>query len=376
MKNNQKSLFSGFDAKKPIQLVLDGFSATEKLFFERLPKRPYCTDDLQTGLLIRPKETAIQFRYLQFNPPFLLSHLIFDIDQGEESCYAWERANLAEPNCSVINTENGNCHSIYTLSAPVLTTDFASQKPIKYLHAITSAYKELLKADLGYSGLISKSIFPNSGWRQMRNHTHLFSLEDLGKHVDFKRFAAHKINYAEVGLGRNCTIFNRARKWSYVAIREYRADRLASAFEEWSKRVLLHCRTLNGEFSQPMEANEVRHIAKSIAKWTWANDPSAHKAFLETQSFRGKLSLQKRTQKRAEDPLEAQKYSQIQILRGKRSGQARQEKIKNKREEALRMLNCGISMHVVAEKMGINRSTLWRWKMLQEPNQNQISALF
>lgn len=39
-------------------------------FFEdRLPHRPYCTEDLQYGVRIRPLKAALKLPYLQINPP-------------------------------------------------------------------------------------------------------------------------------------------------------------------------------------------------------------------------------------------------------------------------------------------------------------------
>ena len=38
-------------------------------FVERLPRRPYCTDDPAQGLLIRPQATALAYRHIQHNPP-------------------------------------------------------------------------------------------------------------------------------------------------------------------------------------------------------------------------------------------------------------------------------------------------------------------
>ncbi|AHX61544.1 replication primase [Aeromonas media WS] len=38
-------------------------------FVERLPSRPYCTNDKSAGLLIRPQATALAYRHIQHNPP-------------------------------------------------------------------------------------------------------------------------------------------------------------------------------------------------------------------------------------------------------------------------------------------------------------------
>ena len=62
-------------------------------FYEKLPKKPYCSDDLGRGVIIRPKRTAIQKPYIQHNPPCLVSSLVFDIDR-QDAYFAWSDANL------------------------------------------------------------------------------------------------------------------------------------------------------------------------------------------------------------------------------------------------------------------------------------------
>ncbi|WP_234888679.1 hypothetical protein [Aeromonas caviae] len=44
-------------------------SVSQASFLERLPHRPYCTDDPAQGLLIRSQATALAYRHIQHNPP-------------------------------------------------------------------------------------------------------------------------------------------------------------------------------------------------------------------------------------------------------------------------------------------------------------------
>lgn len=50
-------------------------------FKNSLPQKPYCTDDLSFGLKIRPAETAIKKRYLQYNKPTDLRWFVYDVDR-------------------------------------------------------------------------------------------------------------------------------------------------------------------------------------------------------------------------------------------------------------------------------------------------------
>ena len=49
-------------------------------FQDRLPKKPYCSDNLDYGLIIRPKEISLKYKYIQPNSPYYLHYLVFDLD--------------------------------------------------------------------------------------------------------------------------------------------------------------------------------------------------------------------------------------------------------------------------------------------------------
>jgi hypothetical protein len=76
-------------------------------FYENLPHKPYCSDDLGYGVIIRPKKTAIQKPYIQHNPPCLVTSLVFDIDRSD-AYFAWSDANLPAPTWIAKNPKNGH----------------------------------------------------------------------------------------------------------------------------------------------------------------------------------------------------------------------------------------------------------------------------
>ena len=114
-------------------------------FVERLPRRPYCTDDPAQGLLIRSQATALAYRHIQHNPPPHVSSLVFDIDHPEGYA-AWREAGLPTPHWISINqsetldeqgnSHRGRAHIGYLLATPVARTNAARQKPLRYLAAI------------------------------------------------------------------------------------------------------------------------------------------------------------------------------------------------------------------------------------------------
>jgi len=139
---------SDIEEKKPVQLNLDLFDDNG-----RWPKKPYCSDD-KTARDIRSLSTAIKRKYIQANPPHLRVWSIYDIDR-ERGAIAWEEADLPPPSWAAVNRENGHAHLVWGLSAPVLVdSPDMRQAPLRYLCAVEAAFREDLRADHGYSGLL------------------------------------------------------------------------------------------------------------------------------------------------------------------------------------------------------------------------------
>jgi hypothetical protein len=54
-------------------------------FVSQMPVKPYCSDDLSTGLRIRKKEKALEMLYIQANQPAIQTCLLFDLD--DDNCF-------------------------------------------------------------------------------------------------------------------------------------------------------------------------------------------------------------------------------------------------------------------------------------------------
>lgn len=250
-------------------------------FYRNLPHKPYCTDELGAGLIIRQKKTAIQMPYIQHNPPCLVSSLVFDIDRSD-AYFSWSDANLPPPNWIAKNRLNGHSHIGYMLATPVCTSHRAKQKIIEYTAKIQQAYSLALGADRGYSGLITKNPC-NTQWEN-----HIFDVQpyDLGYLADFVELQELKTDLREVsGLGRNCAMFDTVRFWAYKAIRAHRG----STFDLWLGKVLEKCLDANSEFIQPLPYSEIKATAKSIARYCWKKDAYCYQEFIDRQSRKGKL---------------------------------------------------------------------------------------
>ena len=258
---------------------------------ERIPRKPYCTDDLSYGIRPRSYKTAITRRYIQVNPPHLRTFLLFDLDYAG-AALAWEDNNLPMPAWAAINRENTHAHIAYALSAPVLTADFGGrQAALRYLAAVEAAYRAKLGGDDGFSGLITKNpVHPH--WELLRGVPDAirgYDLPYLADFVDLDRFKPYvgRSNVEAVGLGRNCTVFNVVSRWAYGNVLECKRQGITLA--GWRKAVYERCASVNGDFPTPMLENEVKCIAKSIGNWVWTRfTPQSKSAWHSAQNARRK----------------------------------------------------------------------------------------
>jgi hypothetical protein len=263
------------------------------LFQSKIPHKPYCTDDLASGLLIRCKSHAIQRRYIQHNPPPLLAFMVYDLDRPN-SALAWYDADLPAPAWVSVNPENGHCHIAYGLIAPVARTDAARAEPLRLAAAIESAYGDKMDADRGYSGLITKNpLHPH--WHvycpanESANHGY-YELSELAEYVTLPKKLPRGKEAA--GVGRNVSLFDDLRKWAYRAVRLHWKP---AGFPAWQAACLDKAESLN-QFPEPLPYAEIKATAKSVSKWTWQNiTPGGFRDYVERthtpelQAKRGKV---------------------------------------------------------------------------------------
>lgn len=311
-----------------------GFEAEQgqlELFEQRFPRKPYCTDDLSDGLSIRPRKTAFGRRYIQANPPTLRFWMIHDVDR-EQAALAWEDAHLPEPSWTTVNTRNGHAHLAWGISAPVLTSDAARQKPLRYLAAVESAYRLALQADPGFSGLITKNP-RHSTWRTFWGRTPFRDLGELADWVDLpKHLPKRGAKPEKVGLGRNCDLFEHLRHFAYKEVRGWKRAGGKGVFVYWQQH--LYSAALdytNLEHPQPLDHRECWHTAKSVAKWVW------NRFDLEASDRR---------------------FSALQSARGARKGRGQREQLK---PQAIELAGQGYSQRQIADRLGVARPTVQGW---------------
>lgn len=286
---------------------------------ERLPRKPYCSDELDYGVKIRTLTHALRCRYIQPNDPCRRHWLVFDVDR-EGAAFAWEHT-VAEPNITVVNPNNDHAHLLYCLDVPIYLLGKVSIKPIKFAAAVESLYHTALDACDGYAGLLCKNPLHKS-WKVLSGPTWAYDLKSLV--VEY--FPPAKIKKAKrrrkllTGLGRNCTLFEALRLWAYRNI-----NRTAwVSYDVWHRAVMDEAGQIAAQFTAaPLPYSEIKATAKSVSKWVW-------------QTLRG---LQSEYVARTHTP-------EVQAARGRKSGEARRKG--------------SITEAAPWEELGISRATWYR----------------
>jgi hypothetical protein len=297
------------------------------LFKQRLPARPYCSDNLSTeGLYRLSTEQALQ--HLLIQPNTLNRHvcLCFDVDR-EGAAIDWRERNLPPPNLSVKNPKNGHAHLIYLLTTPVPVSEVARIKPIQFMAAIQEGIRHALEADRGYAGLIVKNP-AHKHWITNEWNSSAYELSELADWITLPtpaemRKRVKSTDYA--GLGRNCTVFEIARKQAYNLVREYWKPSGDKGFENAVLDLVLCSNTR--DIGSPLSPKECRIIARSIARWTW-----------KTFTPKG--------------------FRDIQSVRGKRKGAAKKAELLPK---AVEMAEQGHTQRQIAEALGVSHMTVGNW---------------
>lgn len=285
---------------------------------------------------IRSLASALKKPYIQANPPHLRVWSIYDVDRPG-AAVAWEDCNLPPPSWASKNRENGHAHLVWGLTAPVLIdSPNMRQGPLRYLCAVESAFRARLQADQGYSGLITKNP-AHPLWHTVPGPRLSYDLGELAEFVDLtKHMPKIWAKPEEIGLGRNCTVFEWLRQHAYRNIRHYKCE--VRNFVEWQSHLNNKALERNAEFRHPMDGREVWQIAKSVSKWTWWRfDLVASDArFSKLQAYRGRKG-------------------------GVASGLSRTAANEDKRASARLMKQAGYSVRIIAAALGVGKSTVDRW---------------
>lgn len=315
---------------KQCSYAMQQLSLCLEQFTDKLPVKPYCSDDLALGIKVLPKHLALLKKYIQPNHPYYTYFFVFDLDYDTAYIdFYYSMTGVPTPNLIVENPENGHAHYVYQLKTPIYKTNASNPKPIQYGNAVYIALREILNADENYTGLITKNAVHNQ-WRTHSLRNEPYTLNQLAEHLELTKTQINReITPDEaVGLGRNCCVFHTVRKWAYVQIRDFRSK----TYNQWLEVVLTECLKVNNQFTLPMQYNEVKGIAKSISRWVWKRDPYCYAMFIERQT-----------------------------MKGRKGGKAKGEAYNDKRKQAMQLKDSGKNHTQIAKQLGVTRRTIINW---------------
>lgn len=297
-----------------------------ELFARQLPPKPYCSDNVDYGLVIRQAKTAIKKRYIQHNKPTTVQWLVFDCDYPN-AIEITDENNLPTPNIAIINRANGKSHLLYGLEVPVHKTQVARAKPLRYLAVIEYALREALGSDRGYTGLTCKNPL-HEHWLTYQLKPQSYDLGELADYLTLPNKLPRK--GFDYGLGKNCFLFENVRRWAYANLLNYR---LTKTYEQWIEAVRDTATQFNN-YPDPLPVSEVKATAKSVARWCWNN-------------YTGRVS--------------DEEFSKTQARRGKLGGLAKGQINAEKRATALQMGLTGATQQTIADTLGVSQRTISNW---------------
>jgi len=233
------------------------------LFKQSLSKKVYCSDDLESGLMIRNVGHALTKKYIQHNHKNSQLWLSFDIDRPTCVDEITDDRALPAPTLLIQNKRNGHGHALYALETAIHLNLNSSNKAIRFAAAVDTAFSKKIDADPNYVGLITKNPLHEEWQTYATGGT--YDLTELSDYVDLQSDRRRAL--PSVGLGRNCNIFDSVRRAAYRAIESCRSQ----GYQAWCSHVVNITSSHNDQLVAPLRASEVMSISKSVAHWVWKN---------------------------------------------------------------------------------------------------------
>lgn len=272
-------------------------------FSRLLEEAPYlarCSDN-KTAMLIRPREYAVKWPYMQVNRKDMMSWLVFDIDHDHfafPNPYIWHDEGLPPPNLIVRDRTSNKAHLFYAI-IPVCTSDKARSRPIEYAKSIYRAMALRLHSDLSYAGPVAKTPF-HPWWSTTELHRSVYELGELADSLQLERMErkSGQDKIPDVSHSRNCTLFELTRRYAYEIVDE---QRVTGSYAEFKRciEVFAHHRNHGGNDQVPLPVSEVNGLVKSVSRWTWDRYVAGASRNRSVMKFDPSLSLRERQQKAA-----------------------------------------------------------------------------
>lgn len=238
-----------------------------------LPRAPLAAAQKAGPYRRMKRATALTLPYIESNPTAMQSLVITDHDGGMADELPG-LLGLPAPSWTALNPATRSGHIVYALGSPVCLTDNARRRPVNLLARIEAGLCTVLGGDYAYGGRITKNPTHDQHLPLWGPDTAVYGLKELaGALADIGALPRYDDRKAiqVSGVGRNVALFDLTRKWSYRRRGDYQDQ------AEWEDVVEAYAwdrnQVLIGEkFSRgPLDMTEVRHLARSISRWTWRN---------------------------------------------------------------------------------------------------------
>lgn len=256
-------------------------------FVDTTPKYMRCADQLDQGSWLEKKSRALAQRYVQPNSANRVAFEIYDLDYPG-AADAFEEKNVVVPNFVTVNPENGHAHYGYAMEVPISTGPNSRQGPHSFLKAVRTGMTRRLGADQNFKhGLGKNPLHPD--WRTAWLTARPYSLNDMAAFLDAEEMRqtfktkAEQTEFAQ--QGRNCELTSELGKYGLRT--GWRMRQGGVSYDAFLGEMRAQAHGLNGLFAEQLGYREVMTVAKSVAKWAWAE--STFEKFSEIQSARAKL---------------------------------------------------------------------------------------
>jgi hypothetical protein len=336
------------------------------LFRERLPRKPYATDDPSRGVRIMPAQAALRKRYIQVGRyPHAVFRLVVDVDHPGE--WWWDRMEELPPSLILVNPENKHAHVFYELADSV-PVEAASRKTLGLLADVEALLEAYFAADPGYVGLLAR----NPVWWATHHPDHvlgggrLWTLTDLAYLLHRFLPRGLKVKREASGYGRNCTLFDVLRHHAYLYVDAFRRR---GDFEGFRSFLAAYASAQNQALFRdhpkgPLLANEVKHTVKSVAGWTWEKNQGRRVVIPVSSTGRPDRSRLSRQERAEIPPLSPEEQEEIRRQNAASANQARQQEAREKLATAYqRLLERGAEITVsgLASEAGVDPKTARAW---------------
>lgn len=169
------------------------------------------------GLSFRvPASQAWKYPSLELRSANAWTAMILDCDTRQSVTELHDAITSSEipwPSWIVLRPANGHCHVVYLLNRPVLRGECAREDPQEFAANINEYYRHRLKADPGYTGVLTHNPLPvHKG--ELVTKWGVDEPYELNKLAKIIPVGWKKPVVATTGIGRNCDLFKACMKWA------------------------------------------------------------------------------------------------------------------------------------------------------------------